>query len=349
MPNLLAIHNATGSRLYRIIPQAKYMADKGWNVKVRGLKAGQTGGVGQDLLEWADVVLVEMTYSPQFIRAIKKTGAKVVYEIDDLMEQVNKMHYAHKDMNWWRTWMTYHCLHMVDAIICTVEPLKQHYKWFNSNIHVLPNYLDLEFWEKPYLKNTSDTIRLGWIGGNSHKEDLLFLAPIIKRVLEKYDNVKFLCTGYGGSSTPNSWVEFNYGENLFKNLPPEKYEFSLGAPMEVFPSKIPAMRLDIALAPVIENVFSKCKSNCKAQEYGINRIPGVYQRFLYKDAVIDGETGYLATSAEEWYEKICQLVEMEKGKREQMGENAYDHIKKNFSFRNKASQWEEVFNKLANV
>ncbi len=344
--NILMVHNATGSRLYRILPQAKYMAFLGWNVKVRGLRAGVTGGVKQAEIDWADLVVVEMTYSPKFIKAIKKAGAKIVYELDDLMEKVSPMHYAYKDMNWWRTFLTYYCLTKVDAITCTVEPLKKHYQWFNQNIHVLPNYLDLEFWEKPYLPNTSDKIRLGWSGGNSHKEDLLFIAPVIEKVLKKYKNVKFICCGYGGTSSPNKWVEYNYGEDLFKNLPKEQYEFSLGAPMEVWPSKLASLRLDIGIAPVVENDFSRCKSNCKALEYGINHIPGVYQRFLYKDAVIEGKTGYLATAQEEWYEKICTLIEMEEKKRKEMGENAYQYIKENFDFAKYAHKWAELYKSL---
>ena len=676
------IHNSTGSRIYRILPQAKYLASQGWDVKVRGLKAGKRGGIPDPFLKWADIVVVEMTYSPQFIDAIKRSNAKVVYEMDDLMEKVPPKHYAYQDMNWWRTFLTYFCLHKADAITCTVEDLKRHYKWFNSNINVLPNYLDLEFWQKPYLENNSRHLRIGWVGGNcydnqtevltnkgwrffngldktekiatlnkdtneieyqkptnyieedysgkmariemkhidlmvtpnhkllyskkgklkkdleyrleetgkvlgkgfylkkdaewkgknkkyfilgdkkilmddwlkffgfwiaegwittsenlyqvgigqnnkslikkidellgsffphyidkngcqirffdkqlwsylkqfgkahqkfipqeikdlssnklkillkwyllgdgnleqnrwraytvspklkddlqeialkigitanwknrgkrssfwkkgnkviksnydqfdisfprtflrpyvkpkfqkwidyqgkiycvevpnhiiyvrrngkavwcgnSHKEDLEFLAPIITKVAKKYPQVKFVCTGYGGTSAPNKWVEFNYGEDLFKDLPKEQYEFSLGVPMNVFPSKIPTLRLDIAVAPVVERPFSRCKSNCKSLEYGLNRIPGVYQKFLYKDSVVDGKTGYLATTADDWYEMICELVEMKERSRKEMGKNAYAHIKDNFSFADHAHKWLEVYNKVLNV
>lgn len=340
----LFLHNSTGSRLYRILPQAKYMAKQGWDVKVRGLKAGQTGGIPDMFLKWADIVVVEMTYSPQFIKAIKNAGAKIVYELDDLMESVSKVHYAYKEMNWWRTYLTWRCLTKVDAITCTVQALKDRYKWFNPNIHILPNLIDIPFWEKPYLPNTSKYIRIGWIGGNSHKEDLKFIAPIMEKVLRKYPNVKFVCTGYGGTSAPDKWVEYNYGEDLFKNLPKEQYEFSLGAPITVFPNKVASLRLDIALAPVVENKFARCKSHCKSLEYGVNRIPGVYQRFLYKDSVIEGKTGYLATTPEEWYEKLCLLIE-NKNRRE-MGEQAYIHIKKNFNFKDQAHKWLKLYESL---
>jgi len=327
------------------LPQAKYLSSRGWDCKVRGLKFGQTGGIKDFEMKWADIIVIEMTYSPEFIKAAKKSGAKIIYEMDDLMHKVSKTHYAYKDLNPWRTFLTFWSVKQADAITATTTELKKHYQWFNQNFYVLPNYLDLSFWEKPYLPNTSPMIRLGWSGGKSHKEDLLFIAPVIEKVLKKYKNVKFVCCGYGGTNSPDRWVEYNYGEKIFKNLPPQQYEFSLGAPMEVWPSKLSSMRFDIGIAPVVENVFSKCKSNCKALEYGINRVPGVYQKFLYKDAVIEGKTGLLATTEKEWFDKICWLVENE-SKRKEMGKAAYSHIKKNFNFISHAHKWENVYKSL---
>lgn len=344
-PRLLEIHNATGSRLYRIIPQAKYMAEQGWDVKVRGLKSGQTGGVKDTELMWADIVVVEMTYSPSFIKTIKKYGGKVVFELDDLMHKVTPRHYSYKEMSWWRKFLTYYCIFKTDAVTCTVQTLKDYYKWFSPNIHVLPNLLDLDFWEKPYLPNTSGKIRIGWIGGTSHNEDLEFIAPVLERITRKYPNVKFICTGFGGTSAPNKWVEFNYGKNFFENLPPEQYEFSLGAPFEAFPSKIASLRLDIAIAPVVENMFSKAKSECKFGEYSINRIPGVFSKFLYQ-SVIEKETGLTAEENEEdWFDKICYLIENEK-ERKRIGENAYSWVKENWDFKKQGWRWKELYESL---
>lgn len=344
---ILFVHNSTGSRLYRILPQAKHMAKLGWDTKVRGLRSKKTGAVTDELLQWADIVVVEMTYSPKFIKACKKAGCKVVYECDDLMEYVTKDHYAHKEMNWWRTFLTYWVLTQVDVVTVTSEKLKQRYKWFNQNIHVLPNYLDLEYWEKPYLDNTSDTIRLGWIGGNSHKEDLRFIKPVIKSILKKNKNVKFVATGFGGKHSDNPWTEFDYGEALFKDLPQGQYEFSLGTPMEVFASKIPAMRLDIGIAPVVKNKFAEAKSNCKSLEYGINRIPAVYSDFLYRDSVVDGVTGLLAKEdLKEWEKKIQHLIDNTKEERQHMGSMSRALIRDNFNFERHVQKWAQVYESL---
>jgi len=350
--NILFIQNATGSRLYRILPIARYLArTKKYDCKVRGLTAGKAGGVSQTELDWADIVVMQMTFSPKFIGACKKAGCKIVYEIDDLMQSVGKKHYAYKEMNSWRTFLTYWAIWQSDVVTVTNQKLADTYKWFNPNIHVLPNYLDLPFWEKNQLTNTSKTIRLGWIGGNSHLEDLEFITPVIKRVLEKYPNVKFISTGMGGTPSPDPWVKFNYGESIFDDLPQEQYEYSLGFPMDVFPSKIPALRLDLAIAPVVQQKFSECKTPCKALEYGLNKIPGVYSKFLYKrhDTVIDGQTGFLVeNNDDEWFDRICYLIDNEQERRE-MGERANKHIKENFTFEDHASKWEAIYKETCNI
>lgn len=322
------------------------MASQGHNCKVRGLKAGNTGGVRSDEIKWANIAVIEMTYSPDFIKELKKNDVKIIYELDDLMEKVPKTHYAYKDMNWWRKFLTYWCLNRVDAITCTSEVLKNRYKWFNQNIYVLPNYFDLDFWHKPYLPNNSDQIRLIWAGGNSHKIDLQFIEPVIEKILKKYPNVKFVCCGYGGTSSPDKWVNYNYGEQLFKNLPPKQYEFSLGAPMEVWPSKLNSLRGDIAIAPVVEEPFAKCKSECKFGEYSLNKMAGVYSDFLYK-SVKDGTTGLRAGENEEdWFNKISYLIENEQ-ERKKIAENAYNWVINKWDFKKHAPRWERLYNKIA--
>lgn len=342
---ILFVHNSTGSRLYRILPQARYMAKQGNDCKVRGLKAGTTGGIPDADLQWADLVVVEMVYSPSFINSCHKAGAKIVYELDDMMDKVPKTHYAYKSMNWWRTFLTYYCLYKADAITCTTKVLKNHYKWFNSNITVLPNYYEMSFWEKPLKENTSDKIRLIWAGGNSHKMDLQFIAPVIKKILNKYKNVKFVCCGFGGTNSPDKWVSYNYGEQLFADLPPEQYEFSLGAPMEVWSSKLNSLMGDIAIAPVVEEPFARCKSQCKFGEYSINKIAGVYSEFLYK-AVKDGVTGLVAKeNKKDWFDKISFLIEEEK-QRKIIANNAYEWVKKKWDFDKHAHRWANLYKKV---
>jgi|TARA_Y100000296_G_C5174026_1_gene258966 glycosyltransferase involved in cell wall biosynthesis len=344
--HIIFIHNSTGSRLYRIIPQAYYMASLGHDIKIRGLKSGETGGIPDGLLQWADIVVVEMVYSPTFINACHKAGAKIVYELDDMMERVPKTHYAYKEMNWWRTFLTYWCLWKSDAITTTTEVIKNRYKWFNDDITVLPNYFDISFWLKPHKPNTSDKIRLLWAGGNSHKLDLQFIAPVIKKILNKYKNVKFVCCGFGGTNSPDKWVQYNYGESLFKDLPQDQYEFSLGAPMEVWPSKLSSLRGDIAIAPVVEEPFAKCKSQCKYGEYSLNKIAGVYSKFLYK-SVKDGVTGLVAKeNKKEWFDKISYLIENEK-QRKIMAQNAYEWTIKHSNFKKHAHKWANVYHRVA--
>jgi hypothetical protein len=176
----------------------------------------------------------------------------------------------------------------------------------------------------------------------SHQEDLDFIAPVIKRVIDEFPNVKFVYTGGGGWTGVGPNSEIRFGEDHFKDIPLSRREWSSGSRLETWPAKLNSMRLDIALAPLADNRFSRSKTHIKAMEYGINRWPGVYQKFLYGDIVKHGETGFVATTQEEWYAHIKQLI-LDHDLRRKLGDNAYRHIKDNYTFDGNHELWLGVY------
>ena len=51
-----------------------------------------------------------------------------------------------------------------------------------------------------------------------------------------------------------------------------------GVPIERYPRALAALDLDLALAPVEQNLFNECKSNLRLLEYGACGFPGGLQR-----------------------------------------------------------------------
>jgi glycosyltransferase involved in cell wall biosynthesis len=299
--------------------------------------------------KWADILILEMVYSAEVLKRGKEMGCKIVYELDDVMEDVQESHPVYKDLTPERKRLTLESISMGDVVTCTTTALKNWYKDINPNIKVLPNYLYLPHWLKPYHKNCSDTLRIGWHGSVAHKDDLDFLHPIIKKVLEKNKKTKFIYVGDGGWSG-TKWTTFNFGnKDYFKDIPFDRREYLLGSRPDVWADKLASLQLDIGLAPILKTKFSPTKSTCKYLEYSIARIPTVYQKWHYgwkrddgEPYVKDGETGLLADTPEEWEEKIQYLIDNPK-ERERIAKNAFHDVIENYNWDDHAMEWHKVY------
>src|SRR5208283_3789940 len=112
---------------------------------------------------------------------------------------------------------------------------------------ISPNYLSKEIWGRAYdpehFSKKFAKPRIGWSGGSGHVGDLEILRPIADEL--------------GDSVT---WV--------FSGMIPKGYSISN---CEVIPSEgsanyprvLRSLRLDLALAPLIDNDFNRAKSNLR--------------------------------------------------------------------------------------
>ena len=337
---IYCIHNGSGSRYYRLIPQLKYMQEQGHEVI---LKDSEDKEMTQHI-EWSDIVILEMVYSVGIVKMCKKLGKKVVFECDDLAHIVPKSHYSYDEtkgiknrIKWWKE--IAQVLRRCDGFITTNKLLKDKYGWLAKNSFVFDNYCDLPHWLKEHKPNRSNEIRLLWAGSMSHKGDLIAFKPIMKKVLEKYPQVKFIYVGDGGIKTDDLQAKFIYGEDLWEGLPGNR-ENILGVPGNIFPYKLAALQADIAIAPLEKNFFNSCKSTCKYLEYGINKIPGVYSAHHYKDVIVNRRTGILADTPDDWVAAISELIENE-DMRKKIGENACNDVIKNHNMKDHVHKWEE--------
>ena len=346
--NIYFITNKTASRVWRMIPQAQYMQSLGHEVHIDEY----AGTVDENRLNWADLIITEMVFDFRILRAVEGTNKKIIYEADDLQEKTHKKHYAHKStsgyIGWKRRLYLYYFMSQVDAIIVTNERLRKRYSWLTKlgnkkKVFILPNYMDMKYWDHQTVPNQSGRTRILWAGGSSHTVDLEFIKPVMKRIIDKYDDVDFVYMGHGGWSSKRSpSVEFNYGKDIFKDFPKNRVHLEMGTDWKHYPKKLSLLQCDIGIAPVVKNKFATMKTPIKVMEYGINNMPTVASQFLYKDAIIDGETGYLCEDQEDFYAYLCELIESP-DKRKEMAKAANTHIKEKYDLSKYINQWKQVF------
>ena len=338
MANIFCLQNNTGSRFYRLIPQLKEMQERGHKVI---LEPHDTQNV-KEKIDWADIVIFQMVFSQEWVQYAKEKKKMIVFECDDLIHSVPKDHYSYKEtaglknqIKWW--WRMFRTIGRCDGFISTCENLNRVYGRLAKKSLVFKNYIDIPHWLKEYQPNQTDRIRILFAGSTSHTPDLKWIKPVLKRILEKYAPAQFIYIGTGGIKSKDLQARFIYGEDLFEGLPDNR-ESMLSYPPNVWPYILASLGADIAIAPLVKNYFNKFKSTCKALEYGINKIPGVYSKWFYKGIIKDGYNGFLADSSEEWIEKLSILIEDAK-LRKQIGENIFQDVLNNYDIRKFINQW----------
>jgi hypothetical protein len=147
-----------------------------------------------------------------------------------------------------------HC----DRLIVSTEALAEAFADRHADIRVLPNRLRASRWlpllEQPQpVRESGQKPRIGWAGAPQHEGDLAWLAPVVEALSDEVE-----------------WYFFGMCPKMLKPF------VKFVAPMVDFPEyphRLYAMALDIAIAPLANHDFNRCKSHLKLLEHGILGTP----------------------------------------------------------------------------
>jgi glycosyltransferase involved in cell wall biosynthesis len=221
-----------------------------------------------------------------------------------------------------------------NGMIVSTEYLKKAYSDHNSNIHVIPNAIDFEIWDSLKRKNSrSKKLRIGWAGGGSHDRDLLIIDKAIDKIMKKFTNVEFVFLG-------------GYPE-IFGSKPKSKIRLLKSwYPINTYPQALKDLNLDIALAPIRDNEFNRCKSNLRWLEYSALGIPTIASDVEPYRCIKTGTDGIIVKNeAEDWANAMAYLIES-KCDRKTIGSNAYERVKKEFNAKMVAKKYASLIKRI---
>jgi hypothetical protein len=102
--------------------------------------------------------------------------------------------------------------------------------------------------------------------------------------------------------------------------------------------------MDILVAPLVDNSFSRAKSHVKFLEYSTLGAPGIYSNVTpYNGIVAHGENGFLASTTDEWIEYLQKLISSP-DLRYRAGQNAQDTVRRGWLLSDRAGIWLETYN-----
>lgn len=171
----------------------------------------------------------------------------------------------------------------------------------NRNVRVLPNCVNADLLDLARRRGREGRVTVGWAGGQSHLPDWAHAADWIRPVLQRHaESVDFHFVGADYSPLlhwPCLWT--GWTDDIW-----DYYR---------------AVNFDIGVAPLSPIPFNRSKSHLKALEYAALGVPVVATDMEpYRDLVVDGVTGYLVSTPEQWDKRLTELINDEAA-REEMG------------------------------
>jgi len=201
-------------------------------------------------------------------------------------------------------------INYADAVITTTPALAKEIRLINENVVIASNCLDYTHkqWEAEPMERT-DKVKVGWVGGVTHEEDLKLIADQIKGM-----DIEFYICGY----TPGEiW------NRIAKSMPDAK----IVEGTTVFEYGEVYRHFDIVLAPLQDNKFNNCKSELKIVEASAYKKPiicsAVYP-YLYHQA----NDGVLLVTQNDWRTAIQKMIDVGHSVRQSMGLANYEYCQK---------------------
>ncbi len=156
-----------------------------------------------------------------------------------------------------------------------------------------------------------DEVRIGYFSGsNTHQNDFRVIAPTLVRLMDEFPNVALFISG-----------DFNLAE--FSEF--AKFGGRVRARPFVDWTLLPdeLVQVDINIAPLEMNPFTEAKSSLKFFEAAAVKVPVVATPTRpFTECIRHGVNGYLASTPDEWYQALRDLI-ADPELRRQVGERAH--------------------------
>lgn len=255
-PTVLAhMADLTGCGEYRIIQPFNAMRDAGI---IQGKLSKVLLNLPQFAQYEADSIVLQRQVAPEFhewiMRVSKLRNTFKVFELDDYLPNLPLKSVHRKDMPKDILKSLRKSLSLVDRFVVSTNALAEAFYGMNSDIRVIENRLSPAGWgELTSQRLQGRKPRVGWAGGSSHTGDLEMIFDVVKALSHRVE-----------------WVFFGMCP---AGLRPYVHEYHPGVAIEDYPAKLASLNLDLALAPVEDNQFNRCKSNLRLLEYGACGFP----------------------------------------------------------------------------
>ena len=264
-----------------------------------------------------------MTGSIFFEKRLRKSRAKLIYDFDDaiwmdVVSENNKVFAWLKDAG-----KTSKIIELCDLIFAGNQYLADYAKRFNPNVSIVPTTIDTNLY-LPHPSHDKAKVVIGWSGSISTIWHFRYAIPALHHLKEKFgERIAFKVIG-----DPN----YRDGPLSIIGVPWKKE------------TELPELRqIDIGIMPLPNDEWTRGKCGLKGLQYMALEIPCVMSNVgVNCEIIMDGINGFLASSTEEWVEKISQLI-INPELRKKLGKEGRRTVIQRFSVESQKQRYLDAF------
>lgn len=231
---------------------------------------------------------------------LRKTGAKLIYDIDDQLLDFADSHPEAREYTD-RQAVVKELLSAADSVWVSTKQLAKALSPMCKKIEVFENYLDLNLWEgekkpRPLSSDGRKKFNIIYMGSATHAADLELVINALIQLHTDGEEFDLYLIGISTNAPQYSWIKVIHPPAQAGNNNYPEFMRWLRS-MNMF---------DLGIAPLEENQFNRCKSAIKYWDYSSLGIPTLASNVVaYNTIVVDGENGFLANNnTEDWYKKL---------------------------------------------
>lgn len=278
-----------------------------------------------------DVILVHREAFPfggPFVeQALARAGAPIVYDFDDAVYLHSSGESTPLARLLKRPEKTARIIALSSEVIAGNDTLRSYASQYNDRISVIPTPVDTHHFRPKPKTSDLDRIIIGWIGSNTTSPYLRMVEPALREVARRYPQVELRIVG--GSYQPAGLEQVSLRRWGLETELRELHGF------------------DIGIMPMPDTEWTRGKCGFKALFYMSVGLPSVCSPVgVTTDIIQDGANGFLATSTEEWIDRLSRLTE-DANLRREIGLAGRQSVEEKYSLKSQAPRLLEVLARVS--
>lgn len=232
------------------------------------------------------VYLQKRLLTPVDVFFLRRSSKYLMFDFDDAIYCKHESTEIDKKSNRYHKFKS--IVSKVDLVIAGNNVLKNVAVEINKNVKIVPSAVFVKDLPQKDYSRIEEKVIVGWVGGSINLPYLKLLAPVLKKLSEKYPiQLRILC---------DKGLEMDGVEVKF--IP-----WSLGS------QDLEISRFNIGIMPLADSLHASGKCGYKALQYMAASVPAVVSDVGINSEIVEhGKLGNVAKTIDDFYPALEQLI-----------------------------------------